>query len=161
MEDSRTTARWYFIVVMGRSAGHLALGIGKAAGATLTVIPEEFPGPVHLETVGDILEGAILKRKALWNHPDGVAVVAEGLLERVPAEELSAIKGVRITHDSTTPSPCRMDGVHLKTLVEHRFARAGPITVVHKNMNELRSLRQSLSIANMCVLSAMGRWNFS
>ena len=49
MEDSRTTARWYFIVVMGRSAGHLALGIGKAAGATLTVIPEEFRGPVHLD----------------------------------------------------------------------------------------------------------------
>ena len=27
---------------MGRKAGHLALGIGKAAGATLTLIPEEF-----------------------------------------------------------------------------------------------------------------------
>ena len=27
---------------MGRQAGHLALGIGKAAGATLTVIAEEF-----------------------------------------------------------------------------------------------------------------------
>ncbi|MFQ5903321.1 MAG: 6-phosphofructokinase, partial [Candidatus Binatia bacterium] len=59
MEDSRTTSRWYFVVVMGRSAGHLALGIGKAAGATLTIIPEEFPGAVHLQTLGDILEGAI------------------------------------------------------------------------------------------------------
>jgi Phosphofructokinase len=48
MEDSRTTHRWYFVVVMGRTAGHLALGVGKAAGATLSVIPEEFPGPVHL-----------------------------------------------------------------------------------------------------------------
>ncbi|HEY2921136.1 MAG TPA: 6-phosphofructokinase, partial [Candidatus Binatia bacterium] len=55
MEDSRTTGRWYFVVVMGRTAGHLAVGIGKAAGATLSIIPEEFPGPVHLETVGDIL----------------------------------------------------------------------------------------------------------
>ena len=36
MEDSRTTNRWFVVVVMGRKAGHLALGIGKAAGATLT-----------------------------------------------------------------------------------------------------------------------------
>jgi 6-phosphofructokinase len=143
MEDSRTTGRWYFIVVMGRSAGHLALGIGKATGATLTIIPEEFRGAVHLETVCDILEGAILKRKALWNRADGVAVIAEGLLERVPAEELSAIEGVRITHDSYGHLRlAELDLAYiLKTLVEHRFAARGtPITVVHKNIGyELRS----------------------
>ena len=79
-------------------------------------------------TVGDILEGAILKRKALWNHPDGVAVVAEGLLERVPAEELSAIKGVRITHDSYGHLRlAELDLAYiLKTLVEHRFAAREP-----------------------------------
>src|SRR5262249_35112153 len=43
-EDARTTSRWYLIVSMGRAAGFLALGIGKAAAATLTVIPEEFQG---------------------------------------------------------------------------------------------------------------------
>ena len=43
MTDAMTTRRWYLVVAMGRSAGHLALGIGKAAGATLTVIAEEFP----------------------------------------------------------------------------------------------------------------------
>ena len=32
------------IVSMGRAAGHLALGIGKASAATLTIIPEEFRG---------------------------------------------------------------------------------------------------------------------
>src|SRR5262245_3822991 len=44
MEDARSTSRWYLLVAMGRKAGHLALGIGKAAGATLTLIPEEFAG---------------------------------------------------------------------------------------------------------------------
>jgi len=39
MVDAKTTGRWYFVVAMGRKAGHLALGIGKAAGATLTLIP--------------------------------------------------------------------------------------------------------------------------
>ena len=44
MVDARTTSRWYLVITMGRKAGHLALGIGKAAGATMTVIPEEFDG---------------------------------------------------------------------------------------------------------------------
>jgi 6-phosphofructokinase 1 len=39
-EDARTTSRWYIIISMGRAAGHLALGIGKAGAATITIIPE-------------------------------------------------------------------------------------------------------------------------
>ncbi len=50
---------------MGRAAGHLALGIGKAAAATLTIIPEEFRDiPVTVDDVCDIIIGSILKRKA-------------------------------------------------------------------------------------------------
>jgi 6-phosphofructokinase 1 len=49
MVDAKTTSRWYFVITMGRKAGHLALGIGKAAGATLTLIPEEFSKPHPLE----------------------------------------------------------------------------------------------------------------
>ena len=142
MEDSRTTGRWYFVVVMGRTAGHLALGVGKAAGATLSVIPEEFPGPVHLETVGDILEGAILKRRALWQRHDGVALIAEGLLERMPAEELTAIQGVQIQHDSYGHLRlAELDLAYiLKNLVERRFsARGESFTIVHKTVGyELR-----------------------
>jgi ATP-dependent phosphofructokinase / diphosphate-dependent phosphofructokinase len=143
MEDSRTTARWYFVVVMGRSAGHLALGIGKSTGATLTVIPEEFKDAVHLETVCDILEGAILKRAALWNRADGVAVIAEGLLERVPPEDLQGIAGVRIAHDSYGHLRlAELDLAYiLKSVVEQRFAaRGASMTIVHKNIGyELRS----------------------
>ena len=32
MEDSRTTSRWYFVVTMGRSSGHLALGKERQRG---------------------------------------------------------------------------------------------------------------------------------
>jgi 6-phosphofructokinase 1 len=82
-EDARTTSRWYLIVSMGRAAGFLALGIGKAAAATLTVIPEEFRGrPVTLDELCDILLGAILKRRS-QGSPYGVAVLAEGLLEAI------------------------------------------------------------------------------
>ena len=142
MEDSRTTGRWYFVVVMGRTAGHLALGVGKAAGATLSIIPEEFSGPVHLEAIGDVLEGAILKRQALWERNDGVALIAEGLLERMPEKELTAIQGVQIQHDSY--GHLRMAELDLayilKTLVERRFAaRDQNLTIVHKTIGyELR-----------------------
>lgn len=79
--DMQTTNRWFFIVMMGRSAGHLALGAGKAAGAPVTVIPEEFPDkPIRLEDVVRVLEGAIVKRLAR-GRPDGVAVIAEGIME--------------------------------------------------------------------------------
>ncbi len=90
-EDARTTSRWYLLVSMGRAAGHLALGIGKAAAATLTIIPEEFKGrPVSLEEVTDILTGSIVKRLANGS-PYGVAVLAEGLLEAIGEHGLSSL----------------------------------------------------------------------
>lgn len=87
--EARTTSHWFLVVAMGRQAGHLALGIGKAAGATVTLIPEEFSvRPLRLSLVVDVIAGAILKRLSL-GHEDGVAVVAEGLAEALDPEELS------------------------------------------------------------------------
>lgn len=82
-EDARTTSRWYIIVSMGRAAGHLALGIGKAAAATLTIIPEEFRGrAITLDELCDIILGSIIKRRS-QHSPYGVAVLAEGLIELI------------------------------------------------------------------------------
>ena len=64
MEDARTTERWYVVVCMGRKSGSLALGMCKAAGATLAVIPEEFPEKATLASVVDTIVGAIVKRRA-------------------------------------------------------------------------------------------------
>lgn len=89
MVEARTTSHWFLVVAMGRQAGHLALGIGKAAGSTLTLIPEEFSiRPLRLSRVADVVAGAILKRLSL-GHEDGVVVVAEGLAEALDPEELS------------------------------------------------------------------------
>jgi 6-phosphofructokinase 1 len=82
-EDARTTSRWYLIVSMGRASGYLALGIGKAAAATLTIIPEEFRGrPLTLDELCDIILGAIIKRRSLESHY-GVVILAEGLIESI------------------------------------------------------------------------------
>lgn len=88
MEDARTTPRWYFVVSMGRKAGHLAMGIGKAAGATLTIIGEEFGDrKIEFGEVCDILEGAIIKRRTM-GRPYGVAILAEGISERIDSKVL-------------------------------------------------------------------------
>src|SRR5437773_599910 len=80
-EDARTTSRWYIIISMGRTAGHLALGIGKAAAATLIVIPEQFRRrPVAIDQICDIILGSIIKRYA-EGTAYGVVVLAEGLIE--------------------------------------------------------------------------------
>jgi len=94
MVDAKTTARWYFVVAMGRKAGHLALGMGKAAGATLTLIPEEFTaGPPRFSEVVDTLAGAVIKRLAKGRR-DGVAVIAEGLVLSLAPGELAELKDV-------------------------------------------------------------------
>jgi ATP-dependent phosphofructokinase / diphosphate-dependent phosphofructokinase len=99
MEDSKTTNRWYFVVAMGRHAGHLALGIGKAAGATISLIAEEFRShPVKLREICDVLEGAILKRR-VKGREDGVAVIAEGLLETIDPDDLKNVPGLELEYD--------------------------------------------------------------
>ncbi len=87
MEDARTSNnRWYFTIAMGRTAGHLALGMGRSAGAALTIIPEEFPQEqIQLQQVVDIITGSIVKRR-LTGKNYGVAVIAEGVIEKIDQE---------------------------------------------------------------------------
>jgi len=138
--DAQTTSRWYFVVAMGRKAGHLALGIGKAAGATLTLIPEEFPaGQVPLATMVDTLAGAIIKRLA-YGRPDGVAVLAEGLVERIDPEELAQHGDVeRDEHDHIRLAEIDFGRI-IKARVSERLKSFGiKSTIVSKDIGyELR-----------------------
>ncbi len=93
MEDARTTARWYLCVSMGRKSGALALGMCKAAGATLAVIPEEFGKTTRLKNVVDTIVGAIVKRRAS-GADHGVAVIAEGIAEILDHEDFALMENV-------------------------------------------------------------------
>jgi len=95
-EDARTTSRWYLVVSMGRAAGFLALGIGKAAAATLTIIPEEFrERTVTLDELCDILIGSMIKRRS-QNVPFGIAVLAEGMIGALGEEGLVQALGAEL-----------------------------------------------------------------
>jgi 6-phosphofructokinase 1 len=94
MEDALTTVRWYIVVAMGRKAGHLAMGIGKSAGATLTLIPEEWhPRLTRLREVGDMISGSIVKRLA-GGKGYGVALIAEGIIELMDKEDMVFLETV-------------------------------------------------------------------
>jgi ATP-dependent phosphofructokinase / diphosphate-dependent phosphofructokinase len=140
MVDAQTTSRWYIVVSMGRNAGHLALGIAKAAGATLSIIPEEFaPGKISLMNIVDILVGAIIKRMS-YGKMDGVAILAEGLIDRIDPVDLEKIADIeRDEHNNIRYAEINF-GEILKVLVQRRLAEFKlKTTVVAKNIGyELR-----------------------
>lgn len=142
MVDAATTRRWYYVVSMGRKAGHLALGIGKAAGATLTIIGEEFRDKtISFETVCDILEASIIKRMAQGN-PYGVAVLAEGIITRMDLEELKNHPYVNLEKD--LHGNIRLSEIDIgritKDEVRRRLRERGiEVTIVNKDIGyELR-----------------------
>jgi len=139
MVDAKTTSRWYFVITMGRKAGHLALGIGKAAGATLTLIPEEFPKPLRLNTIVDTLVGAIIKRLS-YGRRDGVAMIAEGVVVDVEPTDLAPLHEVeRDAHGNLRIAEVNI-GEILKAQVAARLKELGmKATLVAKNIGyELR-----------------------
>jgi 6-phosphofructokinase 1 len=155
MNDAATMERWYFVTVMGRHAGHLALGIGGSAAATLTVIAEEFgEASISLDRVADILEGAIIKRRA-QGREHGVAILSEGLAEKIdPATfgevERDAYGNVRLTE------------MELGRLLKERVtaslrARGLDVTIVAKELGyELRCAPPGAHDIQYC--RSLGYW---
>ncbi len=140
MVDAKTTSRWYYVIAMGRKAGHLALGIGKAAGATITLIPEEFSHrKVRLKPFVDTLAGSVIKRMS-YGRRDGVAIIAEGLVLKLDPQDLALLDTV----ERDAHGHLRLDEVNigelLKDHVRERLKELGiKTTIVAKNIGyELR-----------------------
>jgi 6-phosphofructokinase 1 len=152
MEDARSTKRWFVVVAMGRKAGHLALGIGKAAGATLTVIGEEFGREtVAFSDICDIVEGAIIKRRAMGRRY-GVAVLAEGLIGKLDESELAELQDVeRDEHGHIRFAEVDL-ARKVKAEVQGRLAARGlRVTLINKNIGyELRCADPTPFDASYC-----------
>ena len=141
IEDARTTGRWYFITTMGRHTGHLTLGIGKAAGATLTLIPEEFKEKkLKFNKVVDILDGAIIKRLS-QGYAYGVAILAEGISSKIDPGELSRYESL----EKDGRGEIRLSEIQLGRIIQHLIiqrlmSRKIKMKVVHKTIGyELRA----------------------
>ena len=97
-EDARTSGNWLLISAMGRSAGHLALGIGEATHCPMTLIPEMFnKTSITIDKIIKLTLSAILKRRILGIEY-GTVVVAEGVFHDLAAEDIKAA-GVHMTYD--------------------------------------------------------------
>ncbi len=141
MEDAKTTGRWYFITTMGRHAGHLALGIGNAAGATLTLIPEEFgKEKLSLKKISDIIACSIIKRMSM-GRDHGVVILAEGISEKFDLAELKSLE--QLEKDET--GRIRLSEIQLGRLLKNFVKKTLEslnlnITIVDKNIGyELRA----------------------
>lgn len=87
--DAITTGRWYLATAMGRSAGHLALGIATGSGADLCLIREEFgDDEISLHQLAALVQDAIDIRAA-EGQQGGIVVLGEGIIERLNADELA------------------------------------------------------------------------
>lgn len=141
IEDARTTGRWYFITTMGRHTGHLALGIGKAAGATLTLIPEEFKEKkLKFTKVAGILEGAIIKRFSM-GQSHGVVILAEGVAGRIDVKEIPNHESI----EKDERGEIRLSEIQLGRILEQAVtknlgSRGIKVKIIHKNIGyELRA----------------------
>jgi len=141
MEDARTTNnRWYFVIAMGRTAGHLALGMGRSAGAIITIIPEEFEKPkIRLQQVVDLLVSSMVKRY-LSGRNYGVAVIAEGVLEKIATEDFALLGEICLDEHGHIRYSELDFGEMLKKTVSAAMQKIGiKVTVVDKEIGyELR-----------------------
>ena len=137
MQDAATTERWFFVTVMGRRAGHLALGIGGSAGVTLTVIREEFvETPISLDRVADILEGAVVKRRA-QGRDHGVALLSEGIADGLDPATLGSVE--RDSYGNIRLSELDLGRLLKERVIASLAARGLKTTIVAKDLGyELR-----------------------
>lgn len=98
-EDARTTGSWYVLSAMGRSAGHLAFGIGTSCHFPMIIIPEMFnKTEPTFDKIIDIIISSILKRK-LINYDYGVVIISEGVFHILSDNEIKK-SGIRFTYDA-------------------------------------------------------------
>ena len=155
MQDAQTTERWFFVTVMGRHAGHLALGIGGAAAATLTVIAEEFPEPkIALDQLADVLEAAIIKRRA-HGRDHGVAILSEGLGEKLDPGTLGPVE--RDAYGNVRLTELDLGRVLKERVTSSLKSRGVDVTIVAKDLGyELRCAPPGAHDIQYC--RSLGYW---
>ncbi len=96
--DARTSANWFVVAAMGRSAGHLAFGIASACHYPMIIIPEMFnKTKITIDKIVNLIISSIVKRK-IMNMDYGVAMVSEGVFHSLDEEEILK-SGINFSYD--------------------------------------------------------------
>jgi ATP-dependent phosphofructokinase / diphosphate-dependent phosphofructokinase len=97
-EDARTSENWFVIAAMGRSAGHLAFGIGAACHLPMIVIPEMFNKvEITVDRIVNLVVSAMIKRK-IMGIDYGAAIISEGVFHELSDDEIKK-SGINFTYD--------------------------------------------------------------
>lgn len=97
-EDARTSGNWLVISAMGRSAGHLSLGIGEATHCPMTILPEMFnKTEISIDKIIKLTLSTMIKR-CILGIPYGTIIVAEGVFHDLSTEDIKAA-GVTMSYD--------------------------------------------------------------
>lgn len=97
-EDARTSGTWFVVSAMGRSAGHLALGIGATCHYPMIVIPEMFNRTdITIDKIVNMAISAIIKRR-IMGISYGAIMISEGVFHAFSHTDLEAA-GVKFTYD--------------------------------------------------------------
>ena len=96
--DARTSGNWFVVAAMGRSAGHLAFGIGTACHYPMIVIPEMFnKTEITVEKIVNLVVSSIIKRK-IMGLDYGVAMISEGVFHSLSDAEIKK-SGIHFSYD--------------------------------------------------------------
>lgn len=98
-EDARTSQSWFVISAMGRSAGHLAFGIGTSCHFPMIIIPELFYNTKPtVKKIINLIISSIVKRK-IEGINYGVAIISEGVFHVLDINELKEL-GLKFSLDN-------------------------------------------------------------
>ncbi|GHU96856.1 pyrophosphate--fructose 6-phosphate 1-phosphotransferase [Bacteroidia bacterium] len=97
-DDARTSENWFVLAAMGRSAGHLAFGIGASCHFPMIVIPEMFnKTTITCDKIVNLVISAIVKRKVMGENY-GAVIISEGVFHELSDEEIKK-SGVHFSYD--------------------------------------------------------------
>lgn len=125
-EDARTSNNWFVVCAMGRSAGHLAFGIGSAAHYPMIVIPEMFnKTTITIDKIVKLAVSSIIKREILGINY-GAVMISEGVFHELSEDELKK-SGVTFSYDDHGhPELGKVSKAHIfSELVDRRIAELG------------------------------------
>ncbi len=125
-EDARTSRNWFIMSAMGRSAGHLAFGLGASCHYPMIVIPEMFnKTEVTIDKIVNLVVSSMIKRR-IMGIDYGAVVISEGVFHSLSDEEIKK-SGIHFSYDDHGhPELGKVSKAHVfSEMIDNKLAQIG------------------------------------
>lgn len=158
-EDARTSENWFVVSAMGRSAGHLAFGIGSACHYPMIILPEMFnKTEVTFEKIINLIISSMIKRMLLGINY-GAAVVSEGVFHVLTDEQIKN-SGISFTYDDHGhPELGNVSKAHIFNMIVQQKLKELKLDIKSRPVElgyELRCCRPIGFDLTLCTLLGLG-----